>query len=213
MRFETIKNSYTGREYESDLAGEINRQHPDYEKGLKQAQWAAMKTGWRPTCPDALPFREAVEFSKKFQSGDPTNPKQDFARELRLALAEKLGLEEETAMERLKFFTAVGGPLDLHHVDFFFSWQPQPDSPECLVTFDITKNPNKEEAIGKTDILIGNDIADTSDEGFNEQEYLKVIGIYAQLAAEALRRNALKEQSKTRRQPRRRQPPQIQISA
>lgn len=212
MRFETAKNLYTGREYERDLAGEINRQHPDYEKELKQTQWATMKTGWRPTCPEALPFKEAAEFTEKFQSGDPTNPRQDFARELRLALAEKLGLEEETETDKLKFFTAIGGPLDMHHVDFFFSWQPETNGPKHRATFDITKNPDKEETLGKTDILIGGDIPDPSDDNFNEKEYLKTIDFYAQLAAETLKRRLNQEQLKIRRQPKNRQMPEAQTS-
>ena len=93
---------------------------------------------------------------------------------------------KEEDLEKLKFFTAVDGPLDLHHIDFFFTWQPQKNGPEALVTFDITKNPNKDEPLGRTDVLISDNIPDPDE---NEKEYLRVISVYADFAVEALLRD------------------------
>lgn len=182
-RFENFgQNRYFGKEYEFDLLGKIDTENPLFQAELEKLQKAAISRGYHPKQADSLPFREAVELSKKFQPADPTNPQKDFAREMRLALAEKLGLESDQDMDRLKFYTSVGGPLDAHGIDGFISFvcpMGENREREVMVSFDITKNPDKEEAIKAADLLIGGDIPDTSDEDYKEGEYLKVIDGYA----------------------------------
>jgi len=178
----SMNNRYLGPEYEFDLADEIKKDDPAYQKELTMSQEKAKARGYQPKQANSLPFREAVEITKKFQPGDPTNPKKDFAREIRLALAEKLGLESDEEMNRLKFYTSVGGPLDLHGIDGFFTFSyvdKEGRQKECGVSFDITRNPNKDEAV-KADFLIGGDIPDPSDDGFKEADYLKKIDEYAE---------------------------------
>ena len=48
-----------------------------------------------------------MALSKKFQPSDPTNPVREFAKELRLALADKLGLESDEQLDKLKIFTTL----------------------------------------------------------------------------------------------------------
>ncbi|HRY52648.1 MAG TPA: hypothetical protein P5089_02220 [Candidatus Portnoybacteria bacterium] len=176
-----VENRYFGPEYEFDLLGEIKTEDSAYKKELAMLQEKAKARGYQPKQANSLPFREAVELTKKFQPGDPTNPQKDFAREMRLALAERLGLESDAEMNRLKFYTSVGGPLDAHGIDGFFVFSyvdKEGRTKECAVSFDVTKNPNKDEA-AKADLLIGGDVPDPSDADFSEDEYLKKIEEYA----------------------------------
>jgi hypothetical protein len=177
-----IENRYLGPEYEFDLVGSIKTDDPAYRQELAAFQEKVKARGYQPKQANSLPFREAVEITKKFQPGDPTNPQKDFAREIRLALAERLGLETDEDMNRLKFYTSVGGPLDRHGIDGFFTFSyvdEEGHQKECGVSFDVTRNPNKDEA-PKADFLIGGDVPDPSDKDFKEDEYLKKIDEYAE---------------------------------
>lgn len=177
----SIENRYSGREYEFDLLDEIKTEDPAYQKELAAFQKKVKAWGYQPQQANSLPFREALELTKKFQPGDPTNPRKDFAREMRLALAEKLGLESDEQMNRLKYFTAVRGPLDAHGIDGFFVFSYTDNEgriKECAFSLDATKNPSKDEP-PKADVLIGGDVPDPSDDNFNEDEYLKKIDEYA----------------------------------
>jgi len=187
MRFEAAE-LYTGPEYEFDLVNQVNAGHPNCQKTLKAEQEKAIinHPGWQPRQLNSLPFREAVEFTKKFQPFDPANPTSDFAREFRLAMAENLGLEEDSDLEKLKLFTAVQSPLDAHHIDFFVTYAPK-QSEEYFIGLDITKQPKKDEPLKGADMLIGGDIPDPSDDNFSEENYLKIINDYARQAVGILK--------------------------
>lgn len=181
LRLEQLSdNCYTGPEYEGDLLSRMPISNPSYRKELLALQEKVMGQGYRPKRENSLPFREAVEITKRFQPGDPTNPEQDFAREMRLALAEKLGLDSDEQMDQLKFFTSVRGPLDLHGIDAFFTFSyldNEGRTKECMVSLDVTRNPKKDDS--RADVLIAGDVPDPSDAGFNEKEYLAIIEKYA----------------------------------
>jgi len=189
-RFENFdQNRYSGKEYEFDLLGKLDTENPAFRAELKKLQEAAVNRGYHPKQADSLPFREAVALSKKFQPSDPTNPVREFAKELRLALADKLGLESDEQLDKLKIFTTLGGPLDAHGVDGFVSFicaVGNGGEREFLVSFDVTKNPNKDEAPKAAELLIGGDIPDPGDENYKEEEYLKIIDGYAGKMSEIL---------------------------
>ncbi|MFH0814932.1 MAG: hypothetical protein V1902_02540 [Candidatus Falkowbacteria bacterium] len=88
-----------------------------------------------------LPFERAVTFAKNFQPGDdPTCPSTKVARDLLDFVAEEIGVDPEgdDALE-LKFYTAVGSPLDKYHkTDAFVEYKGQ------RVLLDVTRNPNKQ---------------------------------------------------------------------
>lgn len=182
-RFENFdRTPYFGKEYEFDLLGKLDTANPLFQTELKKLQEAAINRGYHPKQADSLPFREAVSLSKKFQPGDPTNPVRVFAKELRLALADKLGLESDAQLDKLKIFTTLGGPLDAHGIDGFVSFLCPADNggeKEVMVSFDVTRNPEKDEAPKAADLLIGGDIPDPSDDNYKEDEYLDVIEGYA----------------------------------
>ncbi len=186
MKFEWPQKFYSGKEYEYDLVGRINTKAPKYFEELTRLQKEAQIRGYQLRQENSLPFKKSVEFVKKFQPEDPTNPKSDFARELRLAFAEKLNLEKEEEIECLNIYTCVDSPLDAHGIDFFISYQADHGrEKEFIVTFDITKNPKKDVS-ENADLLIG-DLPDPNDSDFNEEEYLHLIDGYAEKGTAVLK--------------------------
>ncbi len=87
-------------------------------------------------------WREAMELVRKNQPAAlPIT-----ARRLRNRVAERIG----DTVGTLKFFTAVGTPLDFFHgVDGFFEFKG------VVVTIDVTMNPHKDS--GKADIIVQKD--------------------------------------------------------
>ena len=105
-----------------------------------------------------------------------------------MALAERLGVKPDE-QKNIQFFTSVGGPLDAHGIDGFISYIcPIKDGQqkEFMVSFDITKNPDKDEQMKKADLLLGGDIPDPSDEGYNEEKSSGAINNYATEMAEII---------------------------
>ncbi|MBI4457790.1 hypothetical protein HY633_02405 [Candidatus Uhrbacteria bacterium] len=146
MRFETP--AYSGNEFEYDLFGQVDIRDPKYLVELAKAT-TDKQTGY-------VPFRQAVDLAKKFQPGDPTNPKKDFLRELRIELVDKLGLETEKDADAVKVFTAVKTPLDAFHgADAFVTFTK--NGKEILVTLDASLRKDKITGIDKSkaDVLIG----------------------------------------------------------
>jgi len=90
------------------------------------------------------PYREAMDEVRRFQPGDPSDPKCRFANDLHALVA--LGLDLENWSE-LKFYTAVGTALDVYHgVDGFFEFRGK------VATIDGTVNPEKLD--GKADVVV-----------------------------------------------------------
>lgn len=198
-RFENFDQNYTGKEYEYDLLGTLDTESPLFQAELKKLQEAAISRGFHPRQADSLPYKAAVELTKKFQPSDPTNPQKAFAKELRLALADKLGLESDEQLDKLKIFTSLRGPLDAHGIDGFISFlcpAGKDGEQEVMVSFDVTKNPNKDEVRKAADMLIGGDIPDPSDEGYKEKDYLEIIDRYAGEMAEIIQQK--RQQRETR---------------
>ncbi len=118
---------------------------------------------WRPTCPTGteveeevighalvrwngqyVPFTRALQVIKTHQPWDPSNPEPKFASELRKAVAKELRLSDS---RELKFYTAVGSPLDYFHgIDCFFCFEGK------IVTIDLTINPTKQ--VAKADLVV-----------------------------------------------------------
>jgi hypothetical protein len=136
-------------------------------------------------------FRDAVEAVKMAQPWeDPANPETDFLRELRLAIADKLGIgDDESALGRLRIFTAIGSSLDvLHRVDGFVEYEKEPGNLPLRAYFDLTqdsKNPKKN-AVRERGILV----IDTNAIGepeHDEARYLEAITDIAERIAAVLR--------------------------
>lgn len=171
-----------GKEYEISYLGSI-RVGADYDKAYQEALHknprANPETGY-------LPYEAAVELVKKFQPGGPeaeTNPQRDFMRELRLAVLEKLDLEEadENITDNLKTFTAVGSPLDVFHgIDAFLTFQDKNKKKKAVVTIDISL---RKKSQFKADICEDDEIPSPEED---EGEYLKRIDTLAGQVAERI---------------------------
>jgi hypothetical protein len=164
---------YSGTEFEYDMFDQVNVRDPQFREEM--ARLGAKESGY-------LPFTKAVELTKKFQPGDPANPRKDFYRELLIALQEKLGVDPESG--DLKAYTAVGTPLDkFHGVDAFITLNRK--GRETMVTMDATLRKEKLDGGWKADVMVGE--VPASEE--NEDAYLDAIGTIADKVA-----NKFKEQ-------------------
>jgi hypothetical protein len=162
---------YSGRLSERDMLGEF-KGGDDYRKAYLNA---ANEDGF-------MIRHQAIELIRKFSESDPRNPSKPFAKELRMAVIEELGLEESEDMDRVKFFSAVGTPLDhFHGVDAWVEFDSGRGGPR-MVTLDVTLNTEKE--THKADIIVQK-VPDPSE---NEDEFLKLVyEIYAPQIAEQLK--------------------------
>ena len=157
-----------GAEFEWDIFGSVDRNNPAYQKELKKA----MK-------PNGFVFyRDALNLVKKFQPGDPKNPERGFARDLRIAILDELGLTEEKDMDRLEFYTAVGSPLDhWHGVDSFFELRQKLGSPlratlDAMMVSEAEKIARGQSV--KADILVSEKELHLDDEAKLEEEQKRI---------------------------------------
>ena len=138
----------TGKIIERELLGEVKKEK--YEKYMESSY---------------LPREIAMKVTKECQ---PARMK-DFAASLLAAIKEKLSLEKED----IKFFTSVESHLDYHHgIDAFF--EIKVGDKEEVITFDITKNPNKDV---KEAEVIGLVPADGLDKEVDEFEFNEQVDI------------------------------------
>jgi hypothetical protein len=107
-----------------------------------------------------LPPNKAVRFAKAFQPwDDPTMPETKVAKDLLNFIADELGIEPDSEEEQeLKFYTAVGTPLD-HKlgVDAFVEYKGK------RVEFDVTRNPAKSFEDSTNARIIMEELPDYSD--------------------------------------------------
>ncbi|MBI4709057.1 MAG: hypothetical protein HY764_02555 [Candidatus Portnoybacteria bacterium] len=188
-RFEQPREFYSGHDYERDVIGEVDIDDPRYKAELARLRAKAEKEGYELRDKNFLPLPYARELVKKFQPWDPTNPGKEFLKELRLAMAEKLGLEDEKDMDRLKIFTGARTPLDIFYkTDFYVSLEPgKKGQKEQIVTFDLTKDPEKSKTETKADICVEDIVPDPSDPDFDER-IIKISESYARRALDVIQR-------------------------
>ncbi len=143
------RDRYTGKMNEEDAFGRF-RMTEEYEKAFQTLKG---KIGF-------VPLEKLMDLVRRYTNEDPTNPKKPFARELRQAVIEQLGIESVEAMDRVKFYSAVGTHADVFEgVDAWMEYIDEEVGP-VVVTLDITINPNKDE--WKADVIIP-EVADESD--------------------------------------------------
>jgi hypothetical protein len=169
---------YSGTELEADIFGK-----PKFAKAYEEAyKKAAAERGY-------LPYGRAQEIIREFYPEDPTNPKKEFAKDLRLEICDRLELDEEEA-DCVKFYSAVGTALDrFHGVDGWFEIDLDSEEFGTLhaeVTMDATKRPDKLEDGYKADMVVGEIPAP------DEDGYLEATEKYADQASEILMRKLQK---------------------
>ena len=167
----------TGDIFEWQFIGQVDTKNPEYQKALWEAQNEEDKEG----------LKDGYIRFKKFQPYDPTNPDKPFARDIRIALQELLKLTSDEEMDKVKFYTASGTPLDkFHGVDAFIEYEENPQEDPYRATFDFTMNPQKQAYKGDI-VVIGKDLPDPK---LNPKEYLQKI---EELAARILSKMAVRE--------------------
>ncbi len=129
-----------------------------------------------------LPFEKAVMFAKHFQPGDdPTCPSTKVARDLVDFVAEEIGIDPDgdDALE-LKFYTAVGSPLDFYHrTDAFVEYKGS------RVKIDVTMDRSKRFEDSSVDRIIMEELPDY---GVKEERaaYESALRKYARAVAQIL---------------------------
>ena len=127
-KIENFVGGAEGTEFEWDIFGAVDTKNPEYQKELAKVA--------KPN--EFVFFRDAIRLVKKFQPHDPGNPERPFARELRMEIIEQLDLLEEKDMDKVKFYTAIGTPLDKwHSIDGFFEIE-QENGPPIMITLEAT---------------------------------------------------------------------------
>lgn len=164
------KRGYTGKMFEEDFVGSIPK-GADYRSALLKLQEKSKKNGY-------VGFNDSVDLVKKFQPWDPTNPGKDFARDLRIEVIDRLNLAKEEDMEKVRFYTAVGSPLDVFHgVDAFLEYADK-EGEIHRVTFDLSLDSEKEER-RKADLVV----KELSDPQTETEKYLEEVAQIAEKAA------------------------------
>ena len=137
---------FSGRMFEADVLGSV----------VVKTKWMERARKMGITEVGYLPFEKAVELAREFQHGDPTNPEKNFANDLRLAIIERLEKRDFLKLgdeDNVKFYSALGMPLDVFHgIDAFIEFTDRL-SVTHRVTLDETANPAKLEGGHKADIV------------------------------------------------------------
>lgn len=181
------KETMTGREAEEGFLGKVDSVNKKYRffllrRGIPEG---LLKNISEHTLP-RISFSDALEMAKIGQPWkDPANPEKDFLRELRIEVADALGIgQDEKALERLCIYTAVGSPLDiLHKIDFFVEYK-QKDGHILRVKCDLTENPARKKNMGDILVVDANAIGDPAND---EKRYLDAIQGLAQNIARNFR--------------------------
>jgi len=153
-----------GTEFEYDVFGQVDIRNPAFKKAMAEA--GADPRGY-------LKYRQAMELAKRFQPGDPQNPKKEFSRDLRIEVADLLGVPYES----VAVFTAVKTPLDVFHgVDGFLTVKV--GNQEFVVTMDASLRDKEPDEV-KADVLVNR----LPDPNLQEDEYITSVDQFSEIVA------------------------------
>ena len=158
---------YSGRELETDVFGSFKKS----KKFIDAYRAAAGESGY-------VTYGLAMDLIRQFGESDPTNPDKEFATDLRIEISERLGLSPEEE-DRLKFYSAVGTPLDLYHgVDAWLEYELSETGERISLTMDVTKRGDKISEGHKADFIIPEAPEPESDAylGFVEEQATEIPG-------------------------------------
>ena len=135
-----------------------------------------------------LTYESSLAVVKATQGeNNPTDPDRPFANDLHATVAQELSPEDYSCV---RFYTAIGSPLDFYHgVDGVIEFS-LPDGSAFVVTIDITTNPEKLEY--KADIVVQVPF-DGLDREVDKEQYAEVLSAAAQRVVEAIRIRQAKE--------------------
>lgn len=162
----------TGRITERDLFGEFKKSKTYIEEHRRLAN----QTGY-------IGYDHDMGLIRDNYIQEPTNPEKPFAKELRMAVIDDLGLNTNEEMSRVRFYTSVGTTLDYNHgVDGWFEFDLEKGGTR-KITIDVTTNPNKD--TWKANIIFQRE--DFPDPCDGEEEFLAVVAECKDLIMEELR--------------------------
>lgn len=178
MRFGFEKSGDTGRIFESRVFGsyEITPEFVEKEKALPRDRRGRYRDD-----------EDIYRLVKEMYRGDPAEPESAIAKDLRIAVADALGLSGDEE-ENLSFYTAVGTPIDHRMgVDGFFEYKDPKTGHRARATVDVTLRKSKVsgEDAAKADVVIG-ELPDAVDPD-EADDYLDAIDEYGRRIAERLR--------------------------
>ncbi len=169
--------------FEADFLGSV-RDTPEMRNRIRELWDGKSQTRVGDDALPYLKFQDALTVVREFQPWDPTNPQKELARELRLAVADALGVPENQ-LDRVRFYTAVGSLLDrIHGVDAII--EVTDDRGETsAVTLDLSLRAEKSQSDyrAKADVVIGN-LPDPQEE---EDAYLEAVDTSARALADNIR--------------------------
>lgn len=159
-QFSPENSGYSGRQHEADLFGRFDTSNPAYKEALEKLM---VRRGDR-----YVSHKDSLELVQRFSKEDPTNPKKDLLRDLRLEIIDALDDEKVT----VEAYSALGTPLDVFHgIDAFLIIKQ--DGKETVITLDATLREKKldDQEGAKADILI----RDIPSPEFEETKYLATV--------------------------------------
>ncbi|MDP3244657.1 MAG: hypothetical protein Q8M83_03290 [bacterium] len=170
---------YTGTEHEIDLLDTMRVNDQKFKNKFIELGGDA-KTGY-------LSYNKALRLVRECQPGDPTDPKKDFSRDLRVAIIDDLKIEpgQENAV---KIYTALRSPLDkFHGVDAVV--EIEEGKKIRRATLDVSLNTKKGEGY-KADVVALGEIPDPTEGGQAEELYLKRVEEIAEEIVKVLKKAA-----------------------
>jgi len=183
-RRKTPREFYSGKIYEAEYFGEIDKNDPKIFEEIK----AHRQPSKNPKFEFWMNYRDSLNLAKKFQPidksepgrkrVDPANPSAPLLRDIKEALIDQWNLSDEEADE-LKLYTAVGSPLDLFHaVDAFVEYRGE------IITLDLTLRPESDTGQKRADVIISGELPSPDDPSTEDAYIKRVDDISADIAEE-----------------------------
>ena len=146
-----------GRRNEQEVLGRFNKTRAfqeAYRAAAERYKDQAKKPGWIPFDVARALVRDHYT-ERNGKPRDPTNPDKPFVRELRLAVAEELGIEN---WDRVRIYSAEQTPIDhFHGVDGWLEFDTD-DKRTIMITLDATtmtgEDLAKDKEDAKADIIV-----------------------------------------------------------
>jgi len=150
-----------GRLVERDALGEV------------QGEGAGKREKW-------VNFEKAFSWVKVHQPCSPMNPVKPFARELRIAILDRLKLETHAEFNKVRLYTSIGSALDFwHHTDAVIEIDAVEAKgvPGGRITIGVTTRDKEGEQVADVEVWLPRDGLDEMDKTFDNgiQEVAKAV--------------------------------------
>jgi hypothetical protein len=170
---------YSGRHLEQDLFGKF-KASKDYVAAENLLTAEINKRGKGRF----VGSNEMRDIIKEHYKDDPTDPKKEFAADVRFEIADQLEFGTDEEMDSLKFYTAVESLYDtMSGVDAWVEVDLG-DGKIAEVRLDATLNPNKNSQNAKADLVVRK----VPRASHGEDKYLKIVETYGKKIATLLQK-------------------------